>query len=102
LYFEGGIDDRDVTLWDVSLDHRWRLGASLATINRLSYRREHDSADGRTIGWDVVSGLEYAAGDLSAELTFEYDRLDLPRSDQSDFGVFLRVRREFGDVLARR
>ena len=47
-----------------------------------------------------LAGLVF--GDLSGELTFEYDRLNLPDSEEDDFGLFLRVRREFPDVLAAR
>ncbi len=102
LYFEGGVDDRNVTLLDVELDHRLRLSESLSTTERLAYRIEEDSIDGATQGWDVVVGLEYAVGDLFGELTMEYDRLDLPHSNDEDFGVYFRLRREFGNVLAHR
>ena len=99
LYFEGGYDDRDVTVLDVELDHRWRLTESWSTVERVAYRFEDDSSTGDTHAWDVVAGLEYAAGDLSGELTLEYDRLNLPDSDDEDFGVYFRVRRDFPNVL---
>ncbi len=98
----GGGDDRDVTLIDVTLDHRWRLGRALSTVGRLSYRLEEDSRDGTTQGWDATVGLEYAIGALTSSLTFEYDRLDLPRSEDEEFGVFIRVRRDFSNVLLHR
>jgi hypothetical protein len=101
LYFEGGMDDRNVTMLDVELDHRWRLTDSLATIERVAYRLEDDSIDGTTHSWDVTAGLEYAMGDLSGELTFEYDRLDLPHSVEDDYGVYVTLRRELPDVLRR-
>ena len=102
MLFEGGIDDRNVTLIDVTLDHRWRLSESLSTLERLAYRHENGSIGGTTQGWDVSAGFEYVRGDLSAELTFEYDRLDLPGSEEDDYGVYLRVRRDLGDLLIRR
>jgi len=102
MFFEGGVDDRNVTLIDVTLDHRWRLSESLSTLERVAYRHENDSVGGTTQGWDVSAGLEYVRGDLSAELTFEYDRLDLPGSEEDDYGVYLRVRRDLGDLLTRR
>ena len=101
LQFDGGTDDRSVTLLDVELDHRWRWSESLSTVQRIGYRHEEDSIDGTTQGWDVTVGFQYEVGDLMAELTFEYDRLDLPHSDDEDFGVYFRVRREFGNVLVR-
>ncbi len=99
LFFDGGVDDRNVTMIDVELDHRWRLTESLSTVERLAYRLEDDSIDGDTHGWDVTAGLEYVVGDFSSELTFEYDRLDLPDSDDENFGVYIRVRRELPNVL---
>jgi hypothetical protein len=102
LFFEGAVGDRNVTMLDVELDHRWRLTDSLSTVQRVAYRLEEDSVDGSTHGWDVAAGVEYVMGDLSGELTFEYDRLDLPRSEEDDYGVYLRVRRELPDVLRRK
>lgn len=101
FFFDGDLDDRDVTLIDADLNHRWRLTDSLSTLARVGYRFEDDSVDGLTHGWDVHAGLEYVSGELSAELTFEYDRLSLPQSDDEGFGVFVRVRRGFPDVLSR-
>ena len=40
-------------------------------------------------------------GDLTAELSVDYDRLDLPQSDEDDIGVYLRIRRDIPNVLAR-
>lgn len=99
--FEGGHLDRDVDMIDVGLDHRWRLTDAWSTVERVAYRFEDDSAFGETIGWDVVAGLEYVVGDLSGELTFEYDRLELPDSNEEDIGVYFRIRRDIPNVLAR-
>jgi len=99
IFFEGGYDDRNVTLIDVQLDHSWRLTEALSTIERIAYRLEDDSISGDTNGWDVTAGLEYLIGDLSGELTFEYDRLELPGSDEEDIGVYFRIRREIPNVL---
>ena len=101
LFFEGGIDDRNVTLLDLEIDHRLRLSDRLSVVQRLLYRWEDDSAAGDTHGWDVVAGLNYRVGDLSAELTFEYDRLDLPGSEEDDYGVYVRIRRDIPNILAR-
>ncbi len=101
FFFEGGIDGRNVTILDVDVDHRWRLAERVSTFERLGYRWEDDSVDGRTKGWDASAGLEYVLGDLTAELSINYDRLDLPQSDDDDLGVYLRVRRDIPNVLAR-
>ncbi len=99
LFFEGGTDKRNVTLVDVELDHRWRLTEKLSTVERLAYRVESDSAVGDTRGWDATAGFEYVWGDLSGELTLEYDKLELPDSDEEDIGVYFRVRRDIPNVL---
>ena len=102
LLFEGGFDDRNVTLIDLDLSHRWRLSDSMSTIHRLAYRFEDDSIAGDTHAWDVMAGFEYKVGDLLAEVSFRYDRLDLPGSEDEDFGIFFRLRRSIRDLLSRR
>ena len=101
FFFDGGIDDRSVTIIDLDVDHRWRLSEQLSTFERFGYRWEDDSRDGRTNAWDASAGLEYVIGDLTAELSVDYDRLDLPQSDEDDIGVYLRIRRDIPNVLVR-
>ncbi len=102
-YFSGGYDyNRDVTMIDVELDHRWQIAERLSTVERVTYRLEEDSVAGTTQGWDVTIGFQYEIGDLTTELTLEYDRLDLPYSDDEDFGVYFRLRRELGSLIATR
>jgi hypothetical protein len=102
LFFEGGVDERDVSMFDFELDHHWRVSEAVSAVQRLAYRLEEDSVDGSTHDWDVVAGLEYVMGDFSGELTFEYDRLDLPHSEEDNFGVYLRLRRDLPNVLGAR
>ncbi len=102
LFFKGGFDERDVTMVDLEVDHRWQLTDSLSTVERLGFRLEDDSVAGETQGWDLAAGFEYVVGDLSGELTFEYDRLRLPNSTEDDIGLYFRIRRELPDVLASR
>jgi len=99
FFFEGGWDKRDVIFVDLELDHRWQFSERLSTVERLAYRFENDSSDGRTHGVDLSAGVEYVVGDLSTELTFDYDRLALPGSEEDDFGVYFRVRREFRNLF---
>ena len=101
FFFEDEMNDRNVTMVDVLLDHRWRLTQHAAAIGRLAYRFEDDSVAGDTHAWDVTAGLEYVMGDLSSELTIEYDRLNLPGSSEEDIGLYVRIRRELPDVLGR-
>ena len=101
LLFEGGFDDRNVTMIDVELDYRRRFGKGLSTIGRLGYRFEDDSISGETHAWDAVLGFKYVMGELSSELTLEYDRLKLPGSEDEEFGLYFRLRRNLGDVFTR-
>ena len=102
LFFEGGFDDRNVTLIDLDISHRRRLNDSISTIQRLAYRFEEDSIAGDTHAWDAMAGFEYTVGDLLGEVSFRYDRLDLPGSEDEDFGIFFRIRRKTHDLLAHR
>ncbi len=101
LLFEGGFDNRNVTLVDVQLDHQRRISNTVSLMQRLVYRYERDSSRGITHAWDVSAGLDFVVGELSGELVLEYDRLGLPESQEDDYGVFFRVRREFPDALVR-
>jgi hypothetical protein len=101
FFFEGGFDDRNVNMLDVELDHRWRLDETVSTFERLTYRWEDDSVDGITQGWDATAGVEYTVGDLTAQVSVEYDRLDLPDSTEDDVGVWLRIRRDIPNLLGR-
>lgn len=102
FFFQGGVDTRNVTMIDAELDHRWQVRENLSTFERMAYRWQDDSVAGMTVGWDVAAGVDYVLGEFTAELTFEYNRLDLPQSDEDDFGVYMRLRRDFPNVLARR
>ena len=102
FFFEGGFDDRNVTQIDLELDHRWHVSSSLSTTHRIAYRWEDDSVDGDTNSVDATAGLSYAVGDLSVDLTVEYDLLDLPQSKEDGFGVWLTVRRDFPSLFGTR
>ncbi len=102
FFFDDEFDRRNVNWVDVQVDHRWRLRDDLSTFERLGYRWEDDSLRGITNAWDFTAGIDYVLGDLTAQLAFEYDRLDLPESTDDDYGLYLRLRREFPDVLASR
>jgi len=100
--FRGSFDRRNVNILDIEVDHRWHLGENLSTVERLTFRWEDDSADGITRAWDASTGIDYRIGDLTAEVTLEYDRLDLPDSIEDDVGLYVRVRRDFPNVFATR
>ena len=102
FFFDGGFDNRKVTILELELDHRWAVNDSLIAVNRATYRWEDDSVDGDTNAVDLATGLRYALGDLSVDLTVEYDLLDLPRSKEDGFGVWLTVRRDFPSLFTKR
>ena len=102
FFFEGGLDDRNVTIFELELDHRWHISEALSTSNRAAYRWEDDSIDGDTNAVDLAAAVSYALGDLSVELSVEYDLLDLPNSKEDGFGVWLTVRRELPNLFARK
>lgn len=102
FFFEGGFDRRNVSVLDVELDHRWALRDDLSVFERLLFRWEDDSSDGNTHAWDAVAGVEYAVGDFAAQITIEYDRLELPGSEEDNVGVYFNLRRDFPNVLASR
>ncbi|MCB9849760.1 MAG: hypothetical protein H6817_03555 [Phycisphaerales bacterium] len=101
FFFEGGVDQRNVSWLDLQLDHRWYLRESLSSFERVTYRWQDDSVRGTTNAWDVSAGFDYAIGELTAEFVVEYDRLDVPGSEEDDVGVYFRLRRDFENVLAR-
>lgn len=100
--FEGGFDDRNVSLLDLGMHHRYTLSNDLTWWMSTAYRFETDSVDGHTSGVDVEAGVEYQIGDLTVDLSAEYDLLNIEEDRQDGFGVWLRVRRELGNLLARR
>ena len=102
FFFDGDFDRRDVSIVDVELDHRWSLRDDLSLFERVLFRWQDDTAVGYTIGWDAVAGVEYAIGDFTAQVTIEYDRLELPGSDEDNLGLYVNLRREFPNVLSRR
>ncbi|MCH7702657.1 MAG: hypothetical protein IID37_13315, partial [Planctomycetes bacterium] len=102
FFFEGGFDDRNVSLLDLGMHHRYTLSRDLTWWMSTAYRFETDSVDGHTSGVDVEAGVEYQIGDLTVDLSAEYDLLNIEEDRQDGFGIWLRVRREFGNLLARR
>jgi hypothetical protein len=100
-FFDGGLDNRSVDWLDLALDHRWQIRRDFSTFERFNYRWQDDSIRGTTNGWDVTAGADYVIGELTAQLSVEYDRLEVPGSIEDDLGIYLRVRREFPNVLGR-
>lgn len=99
FFFEGGLDKRNVTQIDLELSHRWLINDKLSTNNRAVYRWQDDTVAGLTNGVDLSTGLEYLWGDMTVELSADYDLLDLPDSREDGFGVWLKLRRDFPNLF---
>jgi len=98
--FTGEFDHRRVYWFDVDVTDRIRINQYLSASVGTAYRWEDDSIDGTTDAVDVECGLYFARGRLSVDLTVEYDLLSLGDSRDEGFGMWLNIRRDFGDFLA--
>lgn len=102
FWFEGGLDRRNVSLLDLALTGRYDPTDWLLTNASLVYRFERDSVQGDTHGVDLEGGFELTFGDLKIELTAEYDLLNIADTREAGAGVWINVRRDFPNLLARR
>lgn len=98
--FEGGVDRREVWWIDFSVTDRWQIDPFWSVSTTAAYRREDDSIDGLTNAVDLEMVLGYTRNYLSMELAVEYDLLEIGDVSDEGFGVFLRVRRDLGHLLA--
>lgn len=90
-------------LLDLSMDARAQLNRQWEGYLTASYRYEYDGTRGRgkIHGVDVESGVAYRWGQLTVTASIEYDLLDIVASDEEGFGVWLKVRRDFPNLLGR-
>ncbi|MBN2563195.1 MAG: hypothetical protein JXQ75_19910 [Phycisphaerae bacterium] len=101
-YFEGGecgLPGKNVWWLDVDVTDRMQLNRYLSATAGTAYRWEDDSVDGTTHGVDARVGLEYRRGELTVELTAEYDLLSLADSREDGLGVWLRIRRDLSNLF---
>jgi hypothetical protein len=96
LRFDGMRDHRprETSLLDLGLSYRYWIGLLEASAT-AAYRYEDDSVFGVTHGVDLSAGLNWRIGLFTVRLEVEYDLLDLPHSSDGNFGVWLKLRREF-------
>jgi len=92
-------EERDVDLLDIGFDGQFDLDSRASLQFATAYRWENDSVDGVTHGVDLEATLVYLLGSTQIELTGEYDLLEIEGSPDDGMGVWLRVRRNFGDWL---
>lgn len=100
-WFEGGVDDRRVWWFNADLRDRLRLNRYFNLMTSTGYRWEDDSVDGETNAVDVQCGIEFVRGDLSIDLTLEYDLLSFAHSSDNSFGAYLNVKRNLTHLLPR-
>ncbi len=94
--------DRDVILVEGTIDGRYDWSRRAGGFGRATYRYEDDRWRGIVHGVDVETGAELRWGPYTVVASVEYDLLNLAESHEDGFGVWLKVRREFEDVLAKR
>lgn len=93
--------DRDVALFELSIDGRKQLGRDLDARARIRYRYQDAQSRGITNGVDAEAGAEYRWGQFTLSATVEYDLLDIVDSRERGLGVWVKVRRDFSDLLAK-
>ncbi len=98
FYFDSP-DNRDVDLFDIGFDGQFDFDDRTSLQLATAYRWENDSVDGVTHGVDVEATFAYLVGRTQIELTGEYDLLEIDGSPDDGMGVWLRVRRDFGDWI---
>ena len=64
-----------------------------------TWRWDDDSVRGITNGFDLESVLAYRRGNLTVELTVEYDLLRIAGSKEDGVSAWLSLRWDFEDVL---
>ncbi len=92
---------RRTSMFDVSLNYRRAVNSRTTITGRTRYRYEHDSIQGETHGIDLTGGLEYRIGFLTVICDVEYDKLSIANANDDGVSVWLKVQREFPDLLGR-
>ncbi len=98
--FDGGVDRRRVWWVELDLKDRLEINRYFSVTGEATYHYESDSVDGRTHGVDVECGVQYTRGLLTVELVAEYDLLTVGPTKEEGVAVWLRMRRDLGDLLA--
>lgn len=101
-YFFGQSVDGDSSVLDLSLDGQAQLSQALEAYCRNAYRYEIDGARGRGViqGVDVEAGLSYRWGQFTFTASIEYDLIDIVDSPENGFTAWLKVRRDFPNLLS--
>ncbi len=100
-YFFEASDRDDTMILELSLDGRAALSRASDAYLTSTYRFEDDGTRGRGInqGVDLESGLSYKWGLFTFTASVEYDLLTIDDAKEDGMTVFLRVRRDFPNLL---
>ncbi len=96
------LERRQPTVYDLAMDYRRNLGTRAEWTAAAVYRYEHDSVIGTTNGVDVKTGLGYQIGQLTLSVDVGYNMLDITDYREDGLSVWIKVRRDFPDLLAKR
>lgn len=101
-YFFSEAIDGDSMVLDLALDSQAQLSRALDGYCRAAYRYEIDGARGRGIiqGVDLESGVSYRWGQFTFTASIEYDLLNIVDSPENGFTAWLKVRRDFPNLLS--
>lgn len=94
-------DERKPIIFDLAADYRRRVNNRTDWVSTAIYRHEHDSVFGNTNGVDVRSGMACRIGKLTLSADLEYDMLDIDQSEEDGLSLWIKVRRDFPNLLGK-
>jgi hypothetical protein len=95
------LEQRKPIVFDVGLDYSRSLTNRLNATANVLYRHEHDSVLGTTNGVDARTGVACKIGELTISADLEYDRLDIADYDEDGLSFWIKVRRDFPNLLGK-
>ncbi len=100
-YFFREAINGDSMVLELSLDGRAQFTRALEGYGTSTYRYEFDGARGRGViqGVDLETGLSYRWGQMTITASIEYDLLNIVDSREDGFTAWLKVRRDFPDLI---
>lgn len=96
------LEHRRPTVYDLAADYRRSLSKRMDFTTTAIYRYEHDSVIGETNGVDAKAGLAWQMGQLTLTVDLEYDLLDITDYQENGLSLWIRVRRDFPNLLGKR
>lgn len=102
-YFFEDSDRGDTMILELGIDGRAEFSRALEGYLTNTYRYEDDGTRGRgTIhGVDLESGVSYRWGQFTLTASVEYDLLSIVQSREDGFTVWIKLRRDFPNLLGR-